>query len=64
MKYANFIEAYLDGDMHASRIGLAVDDALSKLSAKNLIKRSNKLWEGMCSAAWAFHVQEQQELVG
>ena len=61
MKYANFMEAYLDGDMQASRIGLAVDDALSKLSAQNLIKRTDELWKGMCSSAWAFHVEAQQE---
>ncbi len=60
MTYANFKEAYIDGDMQATRIALAVDKALEKLAPSTLRQRHD-MWDGMCSTAWAFHVQAQQE---
>ena len=61
MEYENFMQAYLDNDEVALKIGRATETAFRSLVQQKLIPDSTRLWADMCSQAWVFHVKKTQE---
>jgi hypothetical protein len=60
MEYANFTQAFLGGDKKAEAIALAMDTAMASLVKQGLVENSTGMWKGLCSQAWASHVEAQQ----
>ena len=57
MEYANFWEAFLAGDKQAKAIASAMEAAMASLVEQGLVEDSTMMWKGLCSQAWASHVE-------
>ena len=60
MEYANFMEALIAGDKQAKAISSAMETAMNSLVKQGLVEDSTVMWKGLCSQAWASHVEKQQ----
>ncbi len=55
MTYDTFMQAYLNDDPNAVRIGETLETALDNLVQQGLVPYSTTLWKAMCNQAWNHH---------
>lgn len=55
MKYDTFMQAYLDDEPNAVRIGKTLETVLDSLVEQGLAPYSTSLWQAMCRQAWHYN---------